>query len=868
MKLMLLDGNSIVNRAFYGVHDLTNSAGLHTNGIFGFMNILKKLLDDEGPDHVCVAFDLAAPTFRHKRWDGYKATRKGMPDELAEQMAPLKEALDAMGIKRAELKGYEADDIIGTLSARCEASGGDCVIVTGDRDSFQLISERTTVLHVKTRMGQTESVRYDPALFREEYGFEPPRMVDLKALMGDASDNIPGVRGVGEKTALDLIRRYGTLDGVYAAESEQKPALEAKLEAGRESAYLSYELATIDRDVPLEVSPADCAYNGPDREALLAVFRKLEFFKLIDKWGLRDAAAPEAEPAKETAWILGADETALEAWKKAERVAVLGLPEGVAVSCGGEVRILMRDELGDGYRPLAEKLFSGDIKKVAHDLKSLVHLLDADGLPREGFVFDTMLAAYLLSPTDSDYSIEKIAARNGFELPPASLYTAPEAFAPLADRTAAFSAWAAHAAALETLYEKLAPRLEEAGMTELLEKVELPLAPVLADMETAGFLIDRKALGAFGETLSKRVTELEERIYELAGERFNINSTKQLGEVLFVKLMLPYSKKTKTGYSTNIDVLEKLRGKHPIIADIIEYRAVSKLKSTYADGLLKVIAPDGRIHTNFTMTVTATGRLSSTEPNLQNIPVRTELGREVRRVFVAPKGCVLVDADYSQIELRLLAHISGDERMREAFTSGADIHRQTASQVFGVPPEEVTSLMRSRAKAVNFGIVYGISAFSLAEDIGVPVYEAKAYMESYLENFSGVREYMKSIVEKARADGFVSTIMGRRRAIPELSSSNHNTRSFGERVALNTPIQGSAADVIKLAMIRVAERLRAEGLRSRLIMQVHDELIVEAPEDEAERVAALLTEEMESVVSLSVPLTAEAKYAATWYDAK
>jgi len=868
MKLILIDGNSIVNRAFYGVHDLTNSAGLHTNGIFGFMNILKKLLDDEAPDHVCVAFDLAAPTFRHKRWDGYKATRKGMPDELAEQMAPLKETLDAMGIRRAELEGYEADDIIGTLSARCEAAGGSCVIVTGDRDSFQLISDAVTVLHVKTRMGQTESVRYDPALFREEYGFEPPRMVDLKALMGDASDNIPGVRGIGEKTALDLIRRYGTLEGVYAAAAEQKPALAAKLEAGRESACLSYELATIDRAVPLELSPADCAYSGPDREALLAVFRKLEFFKLIDKWGLRDTAAPETEPAAEAVWSLGADERSLEGWKKAGRVAVLGLQEGVAVSCGGNVSILVRDELGDGYLPLLRALFSAEIKKITHDLKSLVRVLAEDGLPREGFVFDTMLAAYLLSPTDSDYSIEKVAVRNGFELPPASLYTAPEAFAPLADRSAAFTAWAAHAAALETLYDKLAPRLAEAGMAELLDKVELPLAPVLADMEAAGFLIDRKALGAFGEMLSERVSELEESIYAHAGERFNINSTKQLGEILFVKLMLPYSKKTKTGYSTNIDVLEKLRGKHPIIADIIEYRAVAKLKSTYADGLLKVIAPDGRIHTNFTMTVTATGRLSSTEPNLQNIPVRTELGREVRRVFVAPKGSVLVDADYSQIELRLLAHISGDEHMREAFTSGEDIHRRTASQVFGVPPEEVTSLMRSRAKAVNFGIVYGISAFSLAEDIGVPVYEAKAYMESYLENFSGVREYMKSIVEKARADGFVSTIMGRRRAIPELASSNHNTRAFGERVALNTPIQGSAADIIKLAMIRVAARLKADGLRSKLIMQVHDELIVEAPEDEAERVAALLTEEMENVVSLSVPLTAEAKSAATWYDAK
>lgn len=873
MKLMLLDGNSIINRAFYGIRELTNSAGLHTNGIYGFMTILKKLLDDEKPDSVCVAFDLAAPTFRHRRYDGYKATRKGMPDELAEQMAPLREALDAMGIRRAELEGYEADDIIGTLSARCEAEGGECVIVTGDRDSFQLISDRTSVLHIKSRMGQTESIRYDPETFFAEYGFAPPHIVDLKSLMGDSSDNIPGVRGVGEKTAMELIQRYAALDEVYAHLGELKPSAASKLEAGRESAQLSYELAMIDRAVPIALTAADCAFGGIAKAPLLAVFKRLEFFRLIDKWGLRDeqsasAPAPQAEVTFEVA-SGGVSELAAR-WRAAEAVSVTALDglDGAAAECGGVVTLLLRDELGAEYDAALRALFAPEVKKVTHDLKRLAHLLFAEGLPCAGFIFDTMLAAYLLSPTDSDYSVEKLALRAGFELPPESVYASEGALSPLGDRSAALRAWAGHTAALSALYAQLAPTLREQGMAELLEKIELPLAPVLAQMEDSGFLVDRKALGAFGEMLAERIAELEESIYSHAGERFNINSTKQLGEILFNKLMLPYSKKTKTGYSTNIDVLEKLRGKHPIIGDIIEYRAVSKLKSTYVDGLLKVIAPDGRIHTSFTMTVTATGRLSSTEPNLQNIPVRTELGREMRRVFVAPAGHVLVDADYSQIELRLLAHISGDERMKQAFISGGDIHRQTASQVFGIAPEDVTSVMRSRAKAVNFGIVYGISAFSLAEDIGVSVSEAKAYMDSYLEKYSGVREYMKDIVERARRDGFVSTIMGRRRDIPDLASSNFNRRAFGERVALNTPIQGSAADIIKLAMINVARRLDAEGLRARLIMQVHDELIVEAPEDEAERVAALLTEEMERVVSLSVPLTAEAKAAAAWFDAK
>lgn len=870
---MLIDGNSIVNRAFYGIRELTTASGLHTNGIYGFVNILRKLLDEELPDSVCVAFDLAAPTFRHKRYDAYKATRKGMPSELAEQMAPLKSVLDAMGICRAELAGYEADDIIGTLSARCEAEGGESVIVTGDKDSFQLISERTTVLHIKSRMGQTESIRYDLSTFLDEYGFPPARIVDLKSLMGDTSDNIPGVRGIGEKTAMELIRTYGTLDSVYSSLNELKPSVSAKLEPGRESALLSYELAEINRDVPLELRVSECAFTGFNKAALFEQFKSLEFYKLIDKWGLSGfSAVNEPVPTENYVYEITYkfDDDLRQRWQSSEYVVVLVLPglEGISVECGSRITLLLRCELGDAYTSALQALAASDVRKVTHDLKTLAHVFLDNDLPCTGFIFDTMLASYLLSPTDSDFSLEKIAAKNGLSLPPQSVYTAENAFSPLVDRSEATAAWLSHTSAISALYNKLCPMLRDAGMIELLEKVELPLAPVLARMEQNGFLIDRNSLTTLGDTFSKSVSMLEKSIFDLAGEQFNINSTKQLGDILFNKLMLPYSKKTKTGYSTNIDVLEKLRGKHPIIEEIIEYRTISKLKSTYADGLLKVIAPDGRIHTNFTMTVTATGRLSSTEPNLQNIPVRTELGREIRRVFVAPENHLLVDADYSQIELRILAHISCDERMREAFQTGSDIHRQTASQVFGVSPDEVTSLMRSRAKAVNFGIVYGISAFSLAEDIGVPVSEAKAYMESYLEKYSGVRDYMKEIVERARRDGYVSTIMGRRRPIPELASSNHNLRAFGERVALNTPIQGSAADIIKLAMINVASRLSYEKLRSKLIMQVHDELIVESPADESDYVCKLLKEEMENVISLSVPLTVDTKCASTWYDAK
>lgn len=848
-KLMILDGNSIVNRAFYGVRPLNAPDGTPTNAVYGFLAILQKLLDGEAPDSLCVAFDLPAPTFRHDMFEGYKAQRKPMPDDLAVQMPLLKETLDAMHIRRLEAEGWEADDVLGSVAAKCERAGWECEIVTGDKDSFQLITDTTSVLHVKTRMGQTETILYDKARFEEEYGFAPPLMVDLKALMGDASDNIPGVPGIGEKTALDLVRRFGAVDNIYAGLEtlDIKDSVRKKLDAGRESAKMSYTLATISREAPVELDPAEAAWKADFGPELYEVLNRLGFRKFIEKWGL----APGEEKAAETvrrALPEIAPISAEEAERRIRAAVTVGIfcPEGnldSIMACDGEsIFTLNWAELGEDYNRLLRLLFSGEVKKSAHGVKDLMGLVLAEGLGTEGFVFDTELAAYVLDPTESSYDLPKLAQRHlGAELP-----------------------------AAQAVLELIAPmraKIEENGAARLYDEIELPLCEVLAEMERAGFLVDRKALSDFGESLTAGIDALQRGIWDMAGHEFNINSPKQLGEVLFEELMLPAGKKTKTGWSTNADVLEKLIGKHPIIGDILEYRMLTKLKSTYADGLLKVISADGRIHTCFKMTVTATGRLSSTEPNLQNIPVRRELGAQIRRMFVAAPGCVLVDADYSQIELRLLAHISGDETMREAFKSGEDIHAVTASQVFGVPLSEVTAQQRSSAKAVNFGIVYGISAFSLAQDIKVSPAEARAYIEAYLQKYHGVREYMERVIAEAKEKGYVETIFGRRRPVPELKASNFNTRSFGERVARNMPIQGAAADIIKLAMVNVRRRLRAEGLEARLLLQVHDELIAECPAAEAERVAALLEEEMERAVQLSVPLIAEAHSGHSWAEA-
>ena len=871
MKLMVIDGNSLINRAFYGIRMLTTKDGQPTNAVYGFVNILLKLLDEEKPDALCVTFDRKAPTFRHLAYEGYKAQRKGMPDELAAQLPVLKDVLAAMNIPRYELDGWEADDLIGTIAARDTAAGWETVIVTGDKDSLQLVTDSTRVKLVSTRMGQTTTKEMTPETFQETYGFAPIHIVDLKALMGDTSDNIPGVKGIGEKTAMDLIQRYQSV--------EAKPAVKKKLAEGEEQARMSYDLATIRCDAPIDFSPEDARRREPDGPALYELFLTLEFNKLIDKMGL--SGGPAAGRADKPAAGAVRQERVtdrvrmaelVEQWRREPWVAVLALPslDVVAVAWDGGARAALcaADRL-EGYNELLRALFSGEIQKVSHNVKDLMHLLLDEGLSTDGFCFDTALAAYLLSPTDGSYELEKLGITYfNQEFPKAKEYLAPDAFGPLADPAGPAEAMCAHAALAAALYRALAPKLEELDMHELYYGLELPLCPVLAEMERAGMLVDRRALADFGILLDGRIQADEALIYELAGEEFNINSTQQFGRILFDKLGLPPVKKTKTGYSTNADVLEKLRDKHPIVEAVLDYRQLAKLKSTYVDGLTKVIAADGRIHTSFQNTVTATGRLSSTEPNLQNIPVRTELGAELRKMFVAPAGRVLVDADYSQIELRLLAHIAGDEHMIAAFRTGEDIHTVTASQVFGVPPEQVTHEMRRRAKAVNFGIVYGISDFSLSQDIGVTRAEAKAYMEKYFEKYSGVHAYMTQVVERAKADGYVSTLMGRRRWLPELKSSNFNLRSFGERVALNMPIQGTAADLIKKAMLRVDGRLRREGLEARLVLQVHDELIVECPEGEAEQVQRLLAEEMEHVAELAVPLTAEAHAGKSWAEAK
>ena len=888
MKLMALDGNSIVNRAFYGVsQNLTTRSGQPTNAVLGFLNILNKQLEDSRPDALCVTFDRKAPTFRHLAYEGYKAQRKGMPEELASQMPILKDVLSAMNIPMYELDGWEADDLLGTIAAKDTAAGWDTEIVTGDKDSLQLIGDRTTVRLVSTRMGQTTTKEMTPETFRAAYGFDPIHIIDLKALMGDSSDNIPGVKGIGEKTAMALLAQYPAIDDLYAHLNELglKPAALKKLTEGERDARMSYDLATIHTDAPIDFKPEDCLRREVDNARLYQLFLDLEFSKLIDKYHL---TAPQGEGQAEEKTELACTctsetvtdrarmEELLALWRTKERVEVLALPslDVVCVECWlspeeSRAAIVRADSL-DCYNEFLRGLFAPDIKKAAHGVKALCRALLEEGIAPGGFVFDTEVAAYLLAPTDGSYDLEKLGLTYyNHQFAKASDYLNEGAFGPLADLAVSCGALMSHCALIGALVDTLTQRLKELDMWELYQTVELPLCAVLAEMETEGFLIDRKALAEFGEMLSGRIEQAQAGIYGLAGETFNINSTQQLGQVLFEVLGLPPVKKTKTGYSTNAEVLDKLRGQHPIIESILEYRQLTKLKSTYADGLGKVIAPDGRIHTSFQNTVTATGRLSSTEPNLQNIPVRTELGAQLRKMFVAPKGRVLVDADYSQIELRLLACMARDRAMIDGFNHGEDVHTITASQVFGVPMEEVTPLMRRSAKAVNFGIVYGISAFSLSQDIGVTVAQAKEYMEKYFQHYSGVRAYMDHVVEQAREDGYVTTLFGRRRWVPELKSSNFNTRSFGERVALNAPIQGTAADIIKLAMIRVRDRLRTEGLEGRLVLQVHDELIVECPEGEAQRVCALVKEEMESVAAQRLPvrLLAETAAGESWAEA-
>ena len=843
MKLMILDGNSVINRAFFGVRPLTTREGLYTHAIYGFLNILERMEKEEQPDAVCVSFDLHGPTFRHLRYDGYKATRHGMPEELAQQMPVMKDVLRAMNIPIYECQGWEADDVIGTVGKICSNNGWECVVVTGDRDSLQLIDENVHVKLVISKAGQTTATLYTREKFEEEYGFEPKKLIDLKALMGDSSDNIPGVAGVGPKTATDLLLKFGSLDGVYdnLDDPSVKPKLREKLENGKENAYLSYELATIVSEAPIDFSPRDAIIQPYNRSQLYGLFQKLEFVRLIDKYGLR--GAEQEIPVTEKASIVKLPRTD-EIPENAERCAVyVGEDGSLGIAWEQGVAVLTPMEAQMGFAMPNAAQF------VAHDAKTTMHQLADMGIEQVAFSFDTALAAYDLNPSQSDYPVSKLATN-------------------FLGVTVEDGDAAGCAEAVWNLHSVLDSQLKEQGIEKLYYEIELPLCAVLYRMEREGIAIDQIQLQQFGEMLSCRIEECEKLIYGYSDGPFNINSTKQLGELLFEKLGLPPMKKTKTGYSTNADVLEKLKNKHPIIPAIMDYRMLTKLKSTYADGLMKVICPDGRIRTTFQNLVTATGRLSSTEPNLQNIPVRTDLGAEIRKMFVPKPGCVLVDADYSQIELRVLAHIAGDFVMQDAFKTGLDIHTATAAQVFDVSMDAVTPLQRRHAKAVNFGIVYGISEFSLAEDIGVSRYEARDYIDSYLANYQGVKRYMKNVVSEARDSGFTKTLYGRKRYIPELKSSNFNIRQGAERIALNTPIQGTAADLIKLAMIRVDGVLRERFPEAKLLLQVHDELIVECPEEIAGDVAALVSKEMEQVAALEVPLTAEAKIGKSWFDAK
>jgi len=873
MKIMVIDGNSMVNRAFYGVRPLTNSAGLNTNAIYGFLTIYLKLLEDEKPDGVCIAFDMRAPTFRHKEYEGYKAQRKGMPEELAEQIPYLKRVLDAMNITRLECEGYEADDIIGTVSRICGEQGALCDIVTGDRDSFQLIENRgTNVLLVTSRMGKTETVRYDSAGVVGKYTLPPEKMIDLKALMGDASDNIPGVKGIGEKTAIDLIAKFGTLDDIYKdiEALDLRPAVKTKLIEGKEDAYLSRYLATINQEVPLGIKLEDYSIKEYNKPELLELFTELEFNKLIARLNLEKAEIVQEEIEFDI-YNRDLDSLIKELCDTECAVCISRELEGVGIYYNNHAYAVLSANYDENeYISFVKELFSDKISKIAHDIKTIRGSLLELGIDAKGFYFDTALGAYVISPTSKSFEIADVCQEYAPQIKVSpEVLSDEEAFSPLMGGESGARALCEIACALSKIYPQMRQKIESFNMTKLYYEIELPLATILADMQHVGMAASREELLDFGARLSARIKELEVEIFRLAGEEFNIQSPKQLGEMLFEKMGIPSVKKTKNGYSTNAEVLIKLKDKYEIIPLILEYRQYTKLKSTYCDGLTKVISPvDGRIHSSFNQMVTATGRISSTEPNLQNIPVRRDLGGEVRKMFVPREGWVFVDADYSQIELRILAHISDDEVMKKAFCENADIHTITASQVFGVSPNDVTSDMRRAAKAVNFGIVYGISEFSLAEDIGVSRYEAKRYIENYLANYAGVSAYMKDIVERAHRDGYVTTLLNRRRDIPEINAKNFNLRSFGERVALNAPIQGTAADIIKIAMIAVSRRLEAEGLKSRLVLQVHDELIVEAPRAEAEQVARILTEEMEKAYTLSVPLVAEAAIGENWYDAK
>ena len=838
MKLLLIDGNSIMNRAFYGIRLLSNKKGMFTNALTGFMNIYLKLLKEEQPTHIGVAFDVHAPTFRHEMYADYKGTRHGMPDELAQQMPVIKELLKALGITIIEKAGYEADDIIGTLSRACADMGQDCVIMTGDRDSFQLISDRVTVRLASNK----EDIIYTPQKIREVYGVSPAEMLEVKTLMGDSSDNIPGVAGIGEKTALGLIQKYHSVQYLYdnLDTIEVTKGVRAKLESGKASAELSAKLAKIDLHAPISENMEDYSISAGDRSAAAAILTEAEMFGVLKKLGL-DGTAP-AKLSEKTAALFGGEKQSKPA-VSAPAADKAEFDENAldVMLLDGEISVFSDGKPADGD---VFALLKNDIPKHTDDAKALYKICIEKGAELNNVTFDATLAAYLLNVNANDYSLPRLYAEYGVS-----------------------QNEAAPAESLRQLCRALFDKICEAGMLKVLRDIEIPLAEVLSSMEHDGIRLDTEALHSFGEGLLPQIEQLERNIHLLAGHEFNIGSPKQLSVVLFEELGLPAGKKRKTGYSTDAETLEALSGMHPIIDEIFEYRSLTKLYNTYVKGLEGCVSPDGRMHTTFKQTETRTGRISSAEPNIQNIPVRTEIGRSFRKFFTADEGKLLADADYSQIELRVLASLANDEAMISTFKEGRDIHTETAASVFGVPAEWVDADMRRKAKAVNFGIVYGIGAFSLGKDIGASVAEAKRYIDDYLAHFSGVKEFMARSVESAEADGYAVTLFGRRRFIPEILAANKTVKALGKRIAMNTPIQGTAADIIKIAMVRVYRRLKAELPEARLILQVHDELIVEAPAELADKAAALLTEEMQNAVTLAVPLIAEAKTGRTWFDA-
>lgn len=901
-KIVLIDGNSILNRAFYGIMGnkmLMTPDGKYTNAVYGFLAILFKVLEDIEPEYLMVTFDLKAPTARHKMYDGYKATRKGMPNELAEQMPILKDILHSMNITIIEKEGYEADDVLGTVSKKAEKEGFDVTIVSGDRDTFQLTSNKIKVRIPHTKMGKTETEVFDENAVIEKYGVTPKQLIEVKGLQGDTSDNIPGVPGVGEKTALELVKKYKTIDGLYEAiekgEDDLKPKTKEKLVANKELAELSRTLGTINLEVPIEEKIEEFKIKEWNNEEVLAKFKELNFNRFIERFNLKSDEKPKQNIAElfdaKTLNSKNEIESLLKKLKE-QLIFIIGTEKSIDEKLIikkhiksiyiyndnniYEIKFNDENEFSSYFKEILE---NENIKKYSYGLNEMYVILEQNGILLKGIEFDAEIAAYILNPSNNHYKLEELASQY-LNIDISEYLEAVGANQEKETQMTLFSQEennidfekyhnAIYTYVIAKLIEVMEPKMQEISSMDLFKNIEMPLVKVLAEMQYEGIYVDKEELISFGDKLKEEIESIKQEIYNLSGEEFNINSTQQLGVILFEKLKLPVYKKTKKGYSTDVDILEKLKPEHPVIEKILEYRTLMKLNSTYIDGLIVYINEyTKKIHSYFRQTVTATGRISSTEPNLQNIPTRAEQGKQIKKAFKAQKGNIFIDADYSQIELRILAHISKDKNMREAFLNEEDIHKQVASKVFDVPLEEVTKEQRTAAKAVNFGIVYGISGFGLAEQLGISRKKAEQYIEQYLNKYCGVKQFMDEIVEEAKQNGYVETLFHRRRYIPELSSNNYMVRQFGARAAMNTPIQGTAADIMKIAMIHVNERLKEEKLNARLILQIHDELLIECNIEEKEKVKEILKESMEKAVKLEVPLEVEVSEATDWYDVK